>query len=100
MPQSVMKCINKFVFLLIVLLFWAINMKTQYIGDDVLYQFYYPDVPVQGVPHGVDKDHPISNICDVVLSQINHYKNINGRMIVHVLVQTFCGLCPKWIFDI
>jgi hypothetical protein len=29
---------------------------------------------------------------DVFKSQINHYKHVNGRFIVHTIEQSFCGV--------
>lgn len=81
-------------------LFWALNHYTVSMADDLLYEYYYPQTPCPEVPHGVDHEHPITSFAEILPSQWNHYHYMNGRLPVHVLVQTFCCVTGKWAFDI
>lgn len=78
--------------ILVSILFLIRNAISPNISDTLLYHYYYPAVPVENVPHGVIKDYPIQTMNDVLHSQYHHYFNMNGRAIVHTLIQIFCGV--------
>ncbi|MDE6338742.1 MAG: hypothetical protein K2K97_03010, partial [Muribaculaceae bacterium] len=60
--------------------------------DAIAYSFFIPR-------YGEDESFaPIRNFADIWNSQINHYFNANGRFVVHVFVQLFCGLAGKFLF--
>jgi len=61
--------------------------------DDYVYELCFTG-------DGVDTDHRIHSINDILVSQYNHYLYINGRAIVHFFVQLFCGIIGKDIFNI
>lgn len=90
----------KYGILFLCILFGIINVIVPIISDDILYGFFYPKVMVEGVPHGVDQSHPISNFGDILESQYNHYFNHGGRAPIHILVQLFAGILGKYIYSI
>lgn len=57
------------------------------LSDDIIYSFVFQyDDPM------VEPFERISNIFDVIRSQIIHYQIVNGRSVVHTLVQFFINL--------
>ena len=48
----------------------------------------------------VDRNNPINSLYEAVVSQYNHYFLINGRAIIHTIVQCFSGFIGKSLFDI
>ena len=81
-------------FLLFVgVVFAVMNWLTPMITDDYFYMFHSF--------HGkCDGTHPIQTPWDVVTSQIDHYLWHNGRMAVHVTLQSIDALCGKWLFNL
>ncbi len=59
-----------------------------FIGEDCLYAYIYGTTE------------PIKSISDIIISQYRHYQELNGRFLVHVIVQLFCGLWGIEIFRI
>ena len=60
--------------------------------DAIAYSFFIPR-------YGEDESFtPIRNLVDIWHSQINHYFNANGRFVVHLFVQFFCGIGGKFLF--
>lgn len=73
--------------------FYLFNSVTPYYSDDWWYSFI----------HQADYSYPtdrVESIGDIATSQINHYRNVNGRLPVTFLVQAVVSFCPKWIFNI
>lgn len=55
-------------------------------GDGVEYAFVVP----QDAAH--NDYQPIASLSSVIHSQITHYFTVNGRFLVHCVVQAFCGI--------
>ena len=79
---------NKLIFLAINIVafcaFLWINIRTPLSGDDLIYQTIYGT----GVP--------ITNLRDILQSQINHYRMWGGRSVVHFIDQAFLLLDKSW----
>lgn len=70
--------------------FLYLNCITPYYADDYSYMFTYAaDAPKER----------ITNLYELYLSQLNHYKVMNGRAIVHTLVQLFL-MSGRGIFNL
>lgn len=74
--------------LLIGITFWVLNYLTSEYNDDYSYKFV------------CGNEKPIESIGDIIVSQYNHYFSMNGRSIIHFIVQFFTGICGKGIFNI
>lgn len=67
---------------------FIITHNTPMISDDLIYKYI------------VGSDYqPISNIKDIITSQINHYNTVNGRVVPHFLIQLFIYI-GKDFFDL
>lgn len=79
---------NKLIFLAINIVafcaFLWINIRTPLSGDDLIYQTIYGT----GVP--------ITNLSDILQSQINHYRMWGGRSVVHFIDQAFLLVDKSW----
>lgn len=73
--------------------FGVLNFLTPQYHDDFVYKFMFEG-------GSVNYDHPVRSIGDIVASQMEHYHSVNGRSIVHFLVQLFTGLLGKTIFNL
>lgn len=73
--------------------FGVLNFLTPLYHDDFVYQFMFEGGTV-------NYDNPIKSISDIVASQVEHYHSVNGRSIVHFLVQLFTGLLGKTVFNL
>ena len=73
--------------------FGVLNFLTPQYHDDFVYKFMFEG-------GSVNYDHPVKSIGDIVASQMEHYHSVNGRSIVHFLVQLFTGLLGKTIFNL
>ena len=71
----------------------VLNFLTPLYHDDFVYKFMFED-------GAVNYDHPVRSIGDIVTSQVEHYHSVNGRSIVHFLVQLFTGLLGKTVFNL
>lgn len=71
--------------------FLWLNFATPYFADDYSYMFTYAA--------GEDK-HPIRSLAELWSSQLNHYKVMNGRAIVHTLVQLLLIPSGKALFNV
>ena len=71
--------------------FFCLNLATPFYADDYSYMFTYAE--------GAPKDR-ITNLYELYLSQLNHYKVMNGRAIVHTLVQLFLMPGSRTLFNI
>ena len=78
---------------LIFVAMWVLNMLTPEFIDDFWYKFKF----IQEELYTTD---PVTSFKEVVISQYNHYFNINGRVIVHTAVQMFTGIWGKAVFNI
>ena len=72
--------------------FLFLNFCTPESLDDYMYKFRFIDGQA-------NKTHPIRNLFDIFLSQNEHYSVVNGRYIVHYIVQLFSGLLGKTFFN-
>ena len=79
-----------FIFLYSGISFYLMNLYTPFNGDDYGYAYIIGD----------QNHSPIKTFADVYTSQHNHYLQVNGRIIPHVLEQTFMGIFGKTIFNI
>ena len=68
---------------------FAIARANMWINDDADYQVCY----------GWDGYKPFTAWWQVFYSQAYHYLHLNGRYVVHCIVQWFCGFWGKWAFD-
>ena len=73
--------------------FAVLNFLTPEYHDDFVYKFMFEGGTV-------NYDHPVRTIGDIVASQVEHYQSVNGRSLVHFLVQLFTGLLGKPIFNL
>lgn len=82
------------VFFLFGILFYLLNRFSPFINDDFYYAFIMEDL------HSLEGGgrRPITSFGDVIDSNLWAYHNQNGRFLVHVVVQTLCGLVNIEIF--
>ena len=73
--------------------FGVLNFLTPQYHDDFVYKFMFEG-------GSVNYDYPVRSIGDIVASQVEHYHSVNGRSIVHFLVQLFTGLLGKTVFNL
>lgn len=73
----VLSCLSIF------LLIYVLNHFTLYTSDDFVYHFIYKD----SMPTG--NEQPISNLMDLITSQVTHWQVWNGRFTAHSIVQVF-----------
>lgn len=85
--KTILHCI---IFLSIGISFYLMNIFTPLNGDDYVYGFIIGD----------QNNSPIKTFADVYTSQYNHYFFVNGRIIPHILEQTFMGIFGKDIFNL
>lgn len=76
-----------------VVAFAVLNFLTPEYHDDFVYKFMFEGGTV-------NYDHPVRSIGDIVVSQVEHYQSVNGRSLVHFLVQLFTGVLGKPVFNI
>ena len=67
-------------FVVIGVVFYVLNCYSTFVSDDILYSFIY------------QTPNRIRSLYDIYVSQVYHYLHINGRFIVHYIVQLFCGI--------
>lgn len=85
--------IRRSLILIFVLLFYIHNCLSPEYSDDFVYKFVF----VSGLP---DFTQRIERFADIIRSQYDHYLNLNGRMVVHVIAQLFSGIIGKTVFNI
>jgi hypothetical protein len=78
-------------FTLIYYLFTAFKVKE---GDGVEYAFMVPE-SVETNPYQY-----VENLSDIWHSQCTHYRVVNGRFVLHFIVQIYCRLLPYQAFAI
>lgn len=86
--------------LLVGVFFYMLNTNVSLRNDDYMYSFMYVKDSVSDIAHPLDLTHPIKSAGDLFISQYNHYFSMNGRSIVHFVVQLFCGIWGKNVFNI
>lgn len=76
-----MKKLIKFLPVLIVgVVFFLLDDANEFINDDLYYSLTHPDYK------------PINSVADLFSSQYYDYFHANGRFLVHLIVQLFCGV--------
>ena len=75
-------------FLILGVAFYLLDRWSLFICDDYLYTYKFGTYE------------PVRTLGDILESQYNHYMGQNGRFIVHVIVQLFCGLWGFKAFQI
>jgi len=93
--------LKKIIFIILILLsggifFFVDEIFTEPISDELLYRFKLGE---HMLGEEESQEH-IQTLKDVFISQYHQYFHTNGRYIVHVLVQAFDGLAPRWFFAI
>lgn len=83
-------------FAIVGIVFFVLNYLTPKANDDYIYTFFCKYIQDDLY---FDVYHPITNVADIISSQINHYYIMNGRSIIHCFVQLFCGLLGKDCFN-
>lgn len=87
-------------FLYICCAFCVINFLTPLRCDDLIYQFQWKGERVDGMIEPIDLHRRVSDFSDAFYSQVNHYKVMNGRFLIHFIIQCFCGFLGKSMFDV
>lgn len=64
--------------------------------DDLAYRFYYDTNSALVRP----TSEPITSFWQIFPSMWHHYCSVNGRFTSHILIQLFCGLLGKPVFNI
>ncbi len=85
-----------FLFIFSIILY-LLNTHIVYAFDDYFYKTICEDPFLLQPTENRDQ---INNIQDIFLSQCNHYKYINGRFLLHFLVQLFTSILPIQVFHI
>ena len=76
--------------------FLCMNMNTPFMHDDLAYCYYYDDNSALERP----SSEPISSFWQIFPSMWNHYNSVNGRYTSHFLIQLFCSLLGKNLFNL
>lgn len=84
-------------FAIVGVVFFLLNYLAPKANDDYIYTFFCKYIQDDLY---FDVNHPITNVADIISSQINHYFIMNGRSIIHCFVQLFCGLLGKNCFNV
>ena len=71
---------------ILAILVFAFSQSALWIGDEITYNYNFKD------------NTQISALSDVVISQIEHYKTINGRTVAHTLCQLYIPFFGKTAF--
>ena len=75
-------------YIIIWVLFYLLNLYSPFINDDTIYAF------IKG------ENTQVMSLTDAIRSQIYDYFHTNGRFIIHVIVQYFCGVLGFSLFKI
>lgn len=100
MKSRIDKYISVLFFILSGSLFYLLNSNVSLRNDDFMYSFVFLKEAIADSPAPVDINAPIKGLGDVVISQFNHYFSMNGRLPIQFIIQVFCGLLGKRIFDV
>ncbi len=82
------------VLLVVMVAFYVLNFLTPLFTDDYMYRFCFDSTG------SANPRLPVRNIADVILSQGHHYFHINGRFVVHGIIQTIMGMMNKDVFNV
>lgn len=77
---------------LITLAIAILTWHLPFIGDDYIYNYV--------IENGADSDRQINSIYDLFVSQYNHLLTVNGRFIVHFILQFINAFIGKWFFNL
>ena len=72
---------------------WILTFLSPECIDDYWHKYVFID-------KSVDMNRPITSVKNVIISQYTHYFYVNGRSIVHTIVQLFAGILGKSAFNI
>ena len=75
---------------------WVLNLMTPEMHDDFWYKFVY----FSGEMGDLDTTFPVTSLRDIAVSEYNHYFGINGRIVVHAIVQLFTAILGKPVFNV
>ena len=81
-----------FLFVMTVL-FGLWNFLSPYTGDDLRYHCMFAN-------YDIDSSRLVKSMKDVIASNIVHFKYVNGRVLAHLMIQTFTGITGKLPFNI
>lgn len=87
---------NTILLLILAICIYILNLYYPFIHDDYAYHYIYGNNSNIIRPTST----PISSVTDILYSQYNHYKYVNGRFPSHFIVQLFAGLTGKSLFNI
>ena len=76
--------------------FFYLNLNTPFMHDDLAYHFYYDENSAIERP----TSEPITSFWQIFPSMWNHYNAVNGRYTSHFIIQLFCGLIGKSVFNV
>ena len=68
--------------------------------DDLMYEYVWLDHRPADLLHPIDLTNHVDNVGEAFVSQCNHYVVMNGRFIVHLITQCFCGFIGKGVFNV
>lgn len=78
---------------LVTVAFYVHNLLSPEFLDDYVFKFVFDK-------SGPDYSRRIANLWDVFRSQYGFYYAWNGRTVVHFIIQLFCGLLGKQVFNV
>ncbi len=92
----------KFVVLALMgVVFFFLNYGEPLRCDDLIYQYYWLNEKDPNLSHEpIDLGNRIDDVFESFTSQCNHYIVMNGRFLVHFIVQCFCGFWGRPLFNI
>ena len=76
--------------------FLVLNWNTPFMHDDLAYHYIYDSNSAIERP----TSEPITSFWQIFPSMWNHYNAVNGRYTSHFIIQFFCGLLGKDVFNI
>ena len=80
--------------------FYLLNVNEPLRCDDLIYQFHWYGERNSALLEPVDLNNRVDGFLDSFESQCNHYLVMNGRFVVHFIVQCFCGFLGRDAFSI
>jgi len=72
----------------------------QLLGDDYTYSFVISPTNQYGSQIGCEQRQHIKTLSDIIHSQVYHWLTVNGRFVVHCVVQFFAGIAGKQCFNV
>ncbi len=79
--------------LITVIAFGALTVLTPLAGDDLRYHCMFAN-------YDIDSSRLVKSMKDVVASNIVHFRYVNGRALIHLIIQTITGITGKLPFNI